>query len=284
VRAALFPGQGVDAHAVHAALADAPLIDDAAEELGFDLQAAVARHLDRARPVLPTLLAQPGLFVAGLASHRRARDAGETFGLYAGHSIGEYAALVAAGALSARDGLRLVCVRARAMKDAARASHGGMAAVKGVSGEDLEEVCLVTGAVVANDNSPEQRVIAGPEDALAEAARRIREAGGRCLLLAVEGAFHSPAMAPAAERLRDALDHTSIALPAAPVVSNVTARPYRAPGEIRRLLVRQLTERVRFRESLEWMASAGATSFHDLGPGRVVGKLAEATAGVAAGA
>ncbi|HEX2057126.1 MAG TPA: ACP S-malonyltransferase [Actinomycetota bacterium] len=284
MNAGLFPGQGVDAHAVHAALADAPLLDDASQMLGFDLRAAVARHLDRARPVLPTELAQPALFVAGIAAHDRAVAGGEIFGAYAGHSIGEYAALVAAGAITPLDGLRLVCVRARAMKDAARASHGGMAAVKGVAPPVLEDVCHDTGVVVANDNSPDQRVLAGPEPALAEAARRIRAEGGRCLLLAVEGAFHSSAMAPARARLADALDHTAIALPAVPVVANVTARPYRAPGEVRKLLVRQLTERVRFRESLEWMAGAGATSFRDLGPGRVVGKLAEATVGVTAGA
>lgn len=284
MRAGLFPGQGVDAHALHAALADAPLLDDAAAALGFDLQAAVARHLDRARPVLPTELAQPALLVAGVAAHDRALADGESFGAYAGHSIGEYAALVAAGAFAPSDAVRLVCVRARAMKDAARASHGGMAAVKGVPAGALDEICSDTGVVVANDNSPEQRVVAGPEAGLAEAARRIRARGGRCLLLAVEGAFHSPAMAPAAASLRDALDHTAVALPTVPVVSNVTARPYRAPGEIRQLLVRQLTEPVRFRESLEWLATAGATSFRDLGPGRVAGKLADATVGVTAGA
>jgi [acyl-carrier-protein] S-malonyltransferase len=276
VRAGLFPGQGVDASAVHGALADAPLLERANQILGLDLKAAVGRCLDRARPVLPTDLAQPALFVAGLAALDR--DGG-VFDVYAGHSVGEYSALAAAGAISAEDGLRLVCVRGRAMRDAGRASHGGMAAVKGIAYDALEEVCRRTGTVVANDNSPVQLVIAGSEEALAQAAPEIRAAGGRSLLLPVEGAFHSPAMAPAADTLRDALDHTSIALPEVPVVSNLTARPYRAPGEIRSLLVRQLTERVRFRESLEWIAAAGATEIVDLGPGRVAGKLADATIG-----
>jgi [acyl-carrier-protein] S-malonyltransferase len=276
VRAALFPGQGVDASSVHEALSDAPLLERANEVLGLDLKAGVGRCLDRARPVLPTDLAQPALFVAGLASH--GRD-GTRFDVYAGHSVGEYTALAAAGAISYEDGLRLVCVRGRAMRDAGRASHGGMAAVKGIAYGELEDVCRRTKTVIANDNSPVQLVIAGPEDALAEAARQVRAAGGRALLLPVEGAFHSPAMAPAADALRDALDHTSISLPSVPVVSNLTARPYRAPGEIRSLLVRQLTERVRFRESLEWIAAAGATEIVDLGPGRVAGKLADATIG-----
>lgn len=284
MRAALFPGQGVDATAVHDALAGAPLADDASEELGFDLTAAVGRHLDRARPVLPTDLAQPALYVAGLASHSRAVSGGATFDFYAGHSIGEYTALAAAGAVAPRDGLRLVCTRGRAMKEAARSSQGGMAAVKGIASFALEDLCRRTGTVVANDNSTEQSVIAGPDDALSEAARELRAAGARCLLLPVEGAFHSPAMGAAAGSLRDALDHAPISMPAAPVVSNLTARPYRAPGEIRKLLVHQLTERVRFRESLEWLAAAGAHDFVDLGPGRVAAKLAAATLGVPAGA
>jgi [acyl-carrier-protein] S-malonyltransferase len=163
------------------------------------------------------------------------------------------------------------------MRDAARAAGGGMAAVKGLGLAELQEACAQAGAVVANDNSPAQLVVSGPEGALAEVARLVREREGRCLLLAVEGAFHSPAMAPAAGPLRDALDRVDLRMPAARVVANVTARPYRAPGEIRSLLVRQLTERVRFRESAEWMAAAGATEFVDLGPGRVAGKLADAT-------
>ena len=267
---------------MHDALAGAPLLEQANELLECDLISAVRRCLDRVRPVLPTDLAQPALFVAGMAAYERALDAGETFDMYVGHSVGEYTALTAAGAFSPAEGLRLVCIRGRATKDAARASHGGMAAVKGISGEELESVCRRAGVVIANDNSPVQLVLAGSEEALAEAARLVRAAGGRCLLLAVEGAFHSPAMAPAADALRDALDHVTIRMPRAPVVSNLTARPYRAPGEIRKLLVRQLTERVRFRESLEWLAAAGATDFLDLGPGRVAGKLADATVGAAA--
>ncbi|HEV2754507.1 MAG TPA: ACP S-malonyltransferase [Actinomycetota bacterium] len=274
MRAGLFPGQGVDAATLHAALADAPLLERANEVLGFDLSEAIERRLDRARPTLPTDLAQPALFVAGLAAHA---EQTEPFHVYAGHSVGEYTALAAAGALSPEDGLKLVCARGRAMGDAGRASPGGMAAVKGLTAGELADVCARSGTVIANDNSPVQLVIAGPDDALSEAARMVHAAGGRALLLPVEGAFHTDAMAPAAEALRDALDHTRVALPRVPVVSNVTARPYRAPGEVRKLLVRQLTERVRFRESIEWMERAGVTDFVDLGPGRVAGKLAAAT-------
>jgi [acyl-carrier-protein] S-malonyltransferase len=277
MRAALFPGQGVDAAAVLHALEDAPLLEAANELLGRDLIGEVARCAARARPVLPTAIAQPALLVAGLAAHERDVAVNGPFDAYAGHSVGEYAALAAAGTLAAEDALRLVCVRGRAMRDAARASGGGMAAVKGVLPEELEAICKDAGAFLANDNSPVQLVVSGPEDALADVAQEVRARGGRCLLLAVEGPFHSPAMAPAAGALRDALDRIDLRMPAARVVANVTARPYRAPGEIRSLLVRQLTERVRFRESLEWMAAAGVTQFVDMGPGRVAGKLANAT-------
>lgn len=278
MRAALFPGQGVDAAAVLDALAGAPLLERANEEAGIDLAGAIARCLRRAKPVLPTEIAQPALLVAGLAAHQRLGP----FEAYAGHSVGEYTALAAAGALAADDAIRLVCVRARAMRDAARTAGGGMAAVKGVAPDELEDLCAEAGAVVANDNSPAQLVVSGPDDALAEVARAVRERGGRCLLLSVEGAFHSPAMASAAAALADALDHVDLRMPAARVVANVTAAPYRAPGEIRKLLVRQLTERVRFRESVECLARAGVTELVDLGPGRVVSKLADATLGAAA--
>lgn len=282
MRAALFPGQGVDAAAVLEGLERAPLTDLANELTGTDLAAAVARCAARTRPVLPTALAQPALLVAGLAAHEREVSASGPFELYAGHSVGEYTALAAAGALAHEDALRLVCVRGRAMRDAARAAGGGMAAVKGVGIAELGALCESAGAVVANDNSPAQLVVSGPDEALAEVARLVRELGGRCLLLAVEGAFHSPAMASATEALRDALDRVDLRMPAARVVANVTARPYRAPGEIRSLLVRQLTARVRFRESVEWLTSSGATAFVDLGPGRVAGKLADACVGAAA--
>lgn len=273
MRAALFPGQGVDPALVLEALEGAPLLERANELVGTDLVLAVTRCLERTRPVLPTEIAQPALLVAGLAAHDRLGP----FELYAGHSVGEYAALAAAGAFSYEDALRLVCVRGRAMRDAARASGGGMAAVKGISTEELAAACARTGAVVANDNSPAQLVVSGPDEALAQIAQVVRDAGGRCLLLAVEGAYHSPAMIPAAEALRDALDRVDVRMPRARVVSNVTASPYRAPGEIRSLLVRQLTEPVRFREAVEWLASAGATELVDVGPGRVAGKLADAT-------
>jgi [acyl-carrier-protein] S-malonyltransferase len=268
----------VDATAVLEGLHDGPLLDQANECLGTDLRAAVERCLDRARPTLPTDVAQPAIFVAGVTAHAASA---ESFDVYAGHSVGEYTALAAAGSIAPEDALKLVCARGRAMKEAARVSPGGMAAVKGVRDDELDDICARSGTWVANDNSPAQLVIAGPDEPLAEAARNVRAAGGRALLLAVEGAFHTPAMAPAAALLGDALDHTPVQMPRVPVVSNVTARPYRAPGEIRKMLVRQLTERVRFRASVEWMAATGVTDFVDLGPGRVAYKLAAAT--VAAG-
>jgi [acyl-carrier-protein] S-malonyltransferase len=127
---------------------------------------------------------------------------------------------------------------------------------------------------LANDNAPGQLVLAGPSEDLGRAAELLVAEGARVVLLDVAGAFHSPAMAPAAQPLRDVLDHVNVRNPIVPVISNVTARPYRAPGEIRRLLVEQLTGRVRLRESLEWAWRHGVREAVDLGPGRVVERLA----------
>lgn len=279
MRVGLFPGQGIDAKVIRRALdPDDPRVVRACEVLGFDLPRRVEQIARRARGVVPTALAQPAIFVAGLVSHERHAERGDRFGAYVGHSLGEYTALVAAGSVPFEHGLKLVAARGRAMQDATARHSGGMAAVIGMSPDRVEAIARAHDLTVANDNSPSQVVIAGTVEALGAAAGDVRAAGGRCALLPVEGAFHTDAMAPAASRLAAVLMSTDVRSPSVPVISNVTARPYRAPGEIRKLLVTQLTSRVRFRESVEWLLRRGATEFADLGPGEIVGRLARSIA------
>lgn len=275
MRAALFPGQGLAAKEVAAALErDHPRIEEANDILGYDFVHAVERTAHR---TLPTTLAQPAILVAGIVSYESALQNGEKFDAMAGHSLGEYTALVAGGAVSFRDGLKVVVARARAMQRAVRSSGGGMVALLRIEPADAEEIAQRAGASVANDNSPTQTVVAGDDVALARVAVLAREAGARCIRLPVEGAFHTSAMTSAADALADALAHVAVRMPKVPVISNVSAAPYRSPGEIRKLLEQQLTGRVRFRESIQWLAAQGVTEFVDLGPGKVVEGLARAT-------
>lgn len=272
----LFPGQGLEPRVVEAALpAQNARVIEASEILGYDLHRQVVQCRSRR---MPTRLAQPAIFVAGVVAVDDAARRGERFDAFVGHSLGEYTALVSAGAISFADGVKLVGARAQAMSRAAAVAGGGMAAVLGLGLSDVEGWATSCGLTIANDNSADQIVISGDEDSLRSAAAIVREHGGRCIRLGVEGPFHSYAMRPAEADLRDALDRVSVRLPRIPVIANVTAHRYRAPGEIRRLLLFQLTGRVRFRESIEWLVERGARSFADLGPGDVVGRLARATA------
>ena len=276
MRAGLFPGQGVPAAEVLTALEEHDdLLTRANEVLGYDLRRRVEIASRRKGAAVPTLVAQPAMFVAGLASFRRAQEGGTTFDAFAGHSLGEYAALVAGGSFGFEHGMAAVKVRASAMQAAAQATSGGMAAILGLDLERVTEIAGSTGVTVANDNAPGQIVLSGSDEGLAAAATLVRNEGARSVLLEVSGPFHTQAMTPAASALRDALDHVDVRLPEVPVISNVTAAPYRAPGEIRKLLVEQLTGRVRFRESIEWLWQQGFRDFEDLGPGRVAAGLAQ---------
>lgn len=278
MRAALFPGQGIDARAVRTALDPAhPRVQQASQVLGFDLVRRVEQATRTSRGVMPTTVAQPGIFVAGVAAYEERLAAGQSFDYLLGHSLGEYTALVGAGAIPFGHGLKLIAARARAMHRAALSGRGGMAAVLGLDPEDLSLIAARHRLTIANDNCPGQAVISGDRAALAAAAEDARLAGGRSILLNVEGAFHSGAMDPAAGDLDAALMSTEVRMPAVPIVSNVTAQPYRAPGEIRKLLLAQLTGRVRFRECLLFLAERGVTEFVDVGPGEVVRRLADMT-------
>lgn len=275
----LFPGQGVKPRQILAELEPpSDVVDAATEILGFDIRRAVQDAARGSRRSFPTSLAQPAIFVASIASFERARSAGETFKCFVGHSLGEYAALVASGAMSFAGGLQVVTERGRAMEAAARRNgRGAMAALIGVELEQAEAIAAEAGAAVANDNAPGQIVVSGSAERVGAAARSVAGSGGRSVLLEVDGPYHTPAMAPARKALEEALMNAEVRVPDVPVISNVTARQYRSPGEIRRLLVRQVTERVLFRSALEHLWDRGARRLRDLGPGHVVGPLATKT-------
>jgi [acyl-carrier-protein] S-malonyltransferase len=272
----LFPGQGVDKRLLLEALPENHVrLREAHKLLGFDLRRAV----ETGGPRLATTIAQPAILTAGVIAFESALASGSHFDYLLGHSLGEYTALVAGGAISFPQGIRLVAARADAMRRAANRSVGGMAAFIGMPRDRIDGLASSHGLVVANDNSPTQIVLSGSEEGLAEAAREAVDADARVVRLQVEGAFHSPFMAPAVSALDEALAHVIVRQPVVPVLSNVTARPYRAPGEIRKMLLEQLTGTVHFRGAVEWLVGAGMTDHIDLGPGRVVGRLVQATTG-----
>ncbi|HEX2070945.1 MAG TPA: ACP S-malonyltransferase [Thermoleophilaceae bacterium] len=263
--AILFPGQGSHDAAMRATVAQLrpDLLQVAAEACGED----PFERLDEG-----TRYQQPAILCASLAGWERARH--ERPALLAGHSLGEFAALVAAGALAERDAIEIVALRGRAMDAAGAAGEpGGMLAVR--TGSELaRDVARAAGAVVANENAPDQTVLAGSLDALDCAAADLRGRGVRAVRLPVSGAFHSPAMAPAATALREALARRPIARPRTPVISCTTALPFTAP---RSELVAALTRPVRWVGVLRALAASGVDRFVETGPGDVLTKLTRKT-------
>ena len=275
MRAALFPGQGVRTSEVVAALEASPdHVERASEVLGYDVLKKARTAARGKSKVLPTAVAQPAIFVAEVAAIEEADD---PFDIVAGHSLGEYAALVAAGSLTFIDGLQLVSARGEAMGRVSRNTSGGMAALIGLGIDDVGGLCKEAGVVVANDNAPDQVVVSGSDDGLARIAQLAHEAGARAVLLGVEGPFHTDAVAGASLKLAAALRDVDIKPPGMPAMSNVTARPYEDPAEIRDLLIAQVHSPVRWRESIEWMWGAGVRDFVDLGPGRILASLVQRT-------
>ena len=263
--AVLFPGQGS-----HTAT-----MRDLVAELRPDLLAPVAEacggdpfeRLDEG-----TRYQQPAILCASLAGWERARH--ERPAVLAGHSLGEYAALVAAGALGERDAIEIVALRGRAMDDAARAgAPGGMLAVRS-GGDPVTDVARRARVRVANENAPNQTVLSGPVAALDAAAAELRERGIRSLRLPVSGAFHSPAMVSAAAELGDALTRVSFARPEVPVISCLTAAPFEDPRDE---LVAGLTRPVRWRSVLDALGRRGVVRFVEAGPGAVLTKLVSRT-------
>jgi [acyl-carrier-protein] S-malonyltransferase len=272
VRAGLFPGQGIPAGTVLEGLPENdPLVTEAQMTLGYPLRRRVKITARRKGALLATELAQPAIFVASV---RAWREADAHFDFYAGHSLGEYSALVAGGALSFTDAIEIVRVRGEAMNAASKSAPGSMVAVLGMGVDAAADIAERAGVKVANDNAPDQVVLAGPEEGLEKAAKLVSDAGARSVLLEVSGPFHTDGVASAADDLREVLASVDIRQPSVPVISNVTGRPHGSPDEIKELLVTQLTHPVRWRESVEFLWTQGAREFVDFGPGKVVAGLA----------
>lgn len=261
--------------------------DEANEVLGFSLTDMMfAQGEEAAETLKQTEVTQPALYVHSLATLAAMREAGAPEpDLAAGHSLGEYSALAAAGAFSFADGLRVVRRRGELMATAGEDRPGAMAAVLGLNAEAVEQVCekasTDTGVVVpANYNDPGQIVISGDDDAVTRARGAAADAGARRVIaLPVSGAFHSPLMAYAHDGLAEALHTLEITAPECPVILNVTAEPTTDPDAIREGLLDQLTSPVRWAQSVGRMQSEGATRFVEVGSGAVLSGLVRRTLG-----
>jgi [acyl-carrier-protein] S-malonyltransferase len=263
--ALLFPGQGSQTAEMreHVERVCPHLLEQAIDELGVD----PFEHVDDG-----TAFAQPALYCASLAGWTAADRPSAAF--MAGHSLGELAALVAAGSLDESDGLSLAVIRGRVMQDAAeRGPRGGMLAALG-DGEQALAVANRVGLTVANDNAPGQLVLSGPRDALNAARGELKAAGVRTIPLRVQGAFHSPAMEAAVPEFRAALAEVEVDEPRVPVVSSTTARPF---DDIRARLADALVRPVRWREALIALHEAGVRRFVETGPGTVLTGLVSRT-------
>jgi [acyl-carrier-protein] S-malonyltransferase len=280
----LFPGQGAQAVGMGRQLhetvpAARRLYDEAAEVLGYDL-AALCFH-GPAERLNSTAVSQPALFVTSLAALEALRvsdpDAVAGCRAAAGLSLGEYTALVFAGAMDFRDGLRVVQRRGEAMQAAADATPSGMVSVLGLEPAQVEELCArarPSGTIaVANLLCPGNVVVSGTRAACEVAERLAGEMGARTVRLAVAGAFHTEIMRPADEALAEALASVALQAPWLPVWSNVDARPHTDPEEIRGLLVRQVLQPVRWEQTMRNLLAAGFDRFYELGPGRVLAGL-----------
>ncbi|MCC6304199.1 MAG: ACP S-malonyltransferase [Rhodobacteraceae bacterium] len=282
MRAFVFPGQGAQVIGMGRDLAEAwpearAVFDEVDEALGEPLSALIwggaAETLTLTANAQPALMATSMAAIAALAAEGvevRARSA-----FVAGHSLGEYSALCAAGALGLGDAARLLRLRGRAMQAAVPVGEGAMAALLGLGFEEAAAVAAeAAGAEVcaaANDNDPAQVVVSGHRAAVERAVALARARGARrALMLPVSAPFHSALMAPAEKAMAAALAEVPIARPRVPVVANVLAAAVSEPDEIRRLLVRQVTGVVRWRESVGWMAARGVTEFWEIGAGRAL--------------
>lgn len=285
-RAFIFPGQGSQAIGMGQELADAEpaaraVFDEVDDALGQPLSALMFGG-DMAELTL-TENAQPALMAVSLAVVRVLEDKiGQALGdlatFVAGHSLGEYSALAAAGALALPDTARLLKLRGQAMQRAVPVGKGAMAALLGLDLATVKEVAdEAAGAEVcaaANDNAPGQVVISGDKPAVERAVALAAERGGRrSVILPVSAPFHCSLMQPAAATMAEALADIAISRPAVPVVCNVTAQAVDDPDDIRRLLVEQITGAVRWRESVEFMRDRGVDSFVELGAGKVLSGL-----------
>ncbi len=263
-----FPGMGKELYE-NSELAKT-MFESANEILGFRITDLMFEGTDE--DLRATNVTQPAIF---LHSVIRAKVMGNEMNanMFAGHSLGEFSALVVSGAISFEDGLKLVYQRAMAMQEACELTKGTRAAVLALDDEKVEEVCAASSGVVvaANYNCPGQLVISGEFNAVEQACEAMKAAGAkRALLLPVGGAFHSPLMEPAREKLAKAIEATNFSAPCCPIYQNVTASAVSDPQEIKKNLVAQLTAPVRWTQSVKAMSEDGATHFIEVGPGKVL--------------
>ncbi len=284
----VFPGQGSQAVGMGQALADAfPAAREVFEEVDHSLEQRLTRLMFEGPQDELTLTenAQPALMAVSLAVARvLAAEGGirlaDKASFVAGHSLGEYSALAAAGAFTLGDAARLLKRRGQAMQEAVPVGEGAMAALLGLDLADVEAIAVaaaVEGSVceAANDNAPGQVVVSGHLAAVERAMALATEKGAkRCVMLPVSAPFHCALMAPAAKVMEAALAETHVAPPSVPLVANVTARAVSIPDTIRALLVQQVTSRVRWRESVLFMKDEGVTRLVELGAGKVLTSLA----------
>lgn len=277
----VFPGQGAQTIGMGRALADAY---PAAAEVFAQVDAALGQKLSdliwegEADTLTLTENAQPALMATSMAA-MRALEA-EGFGLdkaayVAGHSLGEYSALCAAGTLSVADAARLLRIRGKAMQSAVPVGQGAMAALLGLDAEGAEKVAQEAAGdevcQLANENDPTQNVISGSKAAVERAVDLAKAAGAkRAMLLPVSAPFHCALMAPAADAMATALEDATFTDPAVPLVANVLAEPVTSGDQIKKLLVEQVTGRVRWRSSVEWMGNNGVDEIWEVGAGKAL--------------
>lgn len=281
-----FPGQGSQTVGMGKALADAypearAVFDEVDEALGEKLSKVIWEGPEETLTL--TANAQPALMAVSLAAVRALEASGVSIAgkvaYVAGHSLGEYSALCAAGMLSVADTARLLRIRGNAMQAAVPVGEGAMAAIIGLEQDDVEAACAEAGrgsvCQIANDNGGGQLVISGARPAVEQAARLCTEKGAkRALMLQVSAPFHSALMQPAADAMRAALADVAKKAPVVPVVANVTVSPLTDPEAIAARLVEQVTGRVRWRETIAWFGQDGVTTVYEIGAGKVLSGLA----------
>lgn len=278
----VFPGQGAQwvgmGRDLHQSFPVARSIFEMADEaLSFPLSRLCFEGPEE--ELRQTINVHPAVLVVSIACLRAFQELGGEGGLpipsfVAGHSLGEYTSLVAAGMLSVVDAVRLVRERGRLMHEAGQANQGGMVAVMGIDQVSLEEICQQTGTQIANINSPGQIVVSGAREALAQMVEMAKSRGARrTVALEVSGAFHSPLMRPALAALSQVISSQAFAPPRFPIVANTTAQPLTSAEAIKEELIEQLCHCVQWQSSIEYMIGAGVSTFIEIGPGQVLSGL-----------